>query len=194
MRGCSTSPPTGATTLPGLAYAGRLGLWAAGETPFETREAFISAMEAGGVAAMEVVAPGPEGAGALPGPRALVCGRRGGGRRARADRGATEDLRRLRGAFQVIHAHLDAALQATGVTDGRETLNRNARSAALSAFEAPSSASSAPAHRHEVPHPPPGGGGGPGRGPRLRRPARLDRRGRCSNAGWPSFPWTSGTT
>ena len=39
---------TGATTLPGLAYAGRLGLWAAGETPFETREAFISAMEAGG--------------------------------------------------------------------------------------------------------------------------------------------------
>ena len=47
---------TGATTLPGLAYAGRLGLWAAGETPFETREAFVSAMEAGGVAAMEVVA------------------------------------------------------------------------------------------------------------------------------------------
>ena len=38
---------TGATTPPGLAYAGRLGLWAAGETPFETREAFVSAMEAG---------------------------------------------------------------------------------------------------------------------------------------------------
>ena len=39
------------------------------------------------------------------------------------------------GAFQVIHTHLEAALQATGVTDGRETLNRNAKSAALSAFE-----------------------------------------------------------
>ena len=47
---------TGATTLPGLAYAGRLGLWAAGETPFEKRVEFVSAMEAGGVAAMEVVA------------------------------------------------------------------------------------------------------------------------------------------
>ena len=46
-RARSTSPPPGATTLPGLAYAGRLGLWAAGETPFETREAFVSAMEAG---------------------------------------------------------------------------------------------------------------------------------------------------
>ena len=47
---------TGATTVPGLAYAGRLGLWAAGETPFETRVEFVTAMEAGGVAAMEVVA------------------------------------------------------------------------------------------------------------------------------------------
>ena len=47
---------TGATTVPGLAYAGRLGLWAAGETPFEKRTEFVSAMEAGGVAAMEVVA------------------------------------------------------------------------------------------------------------------------------------------
>ena len=47
---------TGATTVPGLAYAGRLGLWGAGETPFEKRVEFVSAMEAGGVAAMEVVA------------------------------------------------------------------------------------------------------------------------------------------
>ena len=47
---------TGATTVTGLAYAGRLGLWGAGETPFENREDFVSAMEAGGVAAMEVVA------------------------------------------------------------------------------------------------------------------------------------------
>ena len=39
---------TGATTVPGLAYAGRLGLWAAGETPFEKRTDFVSAMEAAG--------------------------------------------------------------------------------------------------------------------------------------------------
>ena len=40
---------------------------------------------------------GLEGAGVVSSPRALVCGRRGGGRRARPDRRATEDLRRLRG-------------------------------------------------------------------------------------------------
>ena len=39
-----------------LASARSLGLWAAGETPFETRTEFVSAMEAGGVAALEVVA------------------------------------------------------------------------------------------------------------------------------------------
>ena len=51
---------TGATTVPGLAYARRLGLWGSadtgGETPFEQRTDFVTAMEAGGVAAMEVVA------------------------------------------------------------------------------------------------------------------------------------------
>ena len=40
------------------------------------------------------------------------------------------------GAFQVIHAHLDAALEASGVTSASHgTLNAQARSAARSAFE-----------------------------------------------------------
>ena len=47
---------TGASTLSGLAYAQRLGLWGSGETPFERRHDFVTAMEAGGVAAMEMVA------------------------------------------------------------------------------------------------------------------------------------------
>ena len=126
---------TGATTLPGLAYAGRLGLWAAGETPFETREAFISAMEAGGVAAMEVVARDLRALG-LYQARALSYA---GVEVEVVEHALTLEQRRIydayAGAFQVIHTHLDAALQATGVTDGRETLNRNAKSAALSAFE-----------------------------------------------------------
>ena len=126
---------TGATTLPGLAYAGRLGLWAAGETPFETREAFISAMEAGGVAAMEVVARDLKALG-LYQARALSYA---GVEVEVVEHALSSEQRRIydayAGAFQVIHTHLDAALQATGVTDGRETLNRNAKSAALSAFE-----------------------------------------------------------
>ena len=47
---------TGASTIQGLAYATRLGLWATIDTPFEDRVKFVCAMEAGGVAAMEVVA------------------------------------------------------------------------------------------------------------------------------------------
>ncbi|GLO79872.1 hypothetical protein MACH23_32930 [Sulfitobacter pontiacus] len=48
---------TGATSVHNLAYAARLGLCGQGpEYPFPSRESFVSAMEAGGVAAMEVVA------------------------------------------------------------------------------------------------------------------------------------------
>jgi predicted RNA methylase len=48
---------TGATSVHNLAYAARLGLWGQGpEYPFPSRESFVSPMEAGGVAAMEVVA------------------------------------------------------------------------------------------------------------------------------------------
>ena len=48
---------TGATSVHNPAYAARLGLWGQGpEYPFPSRESFVSAMEAGGVAAMEVVA------------------------------------------------------------------------------------------------------------------------------------------
>lgn len=46
---------TGATEVTNLAYAGRLGLWGMG-TPFTSQEAFVSKIDAGGVAAMEVVA------------------------------------------------------------------------------------------------------------------------------------------
>ena len=126
---------TGATTVPGLAYAGRLGLWAAGETPFETRTDFVSAMEAGGVAAMEVVARDLKALGLYQA-------------RALAYHGVEVDIlvhelsdeqRRIydsyAGAFKVIHANIEAALEATGIMQGQSTLNKNAKSAALSAFE-----------------------------------------------------------
>ena len=120
---------TGATTVPGLAYAGRLGLWAAGETPFETRVEFVSAMEAGGVAAMEVVARDLKALGLYQA-------------RARAYDGVeveilehplTPEQRRIydayAGAFKVIHQNIEEALKATGIVQGEDTLNRNAKSA-----------------------------------------------------------------
>ena len=39
------------------------------------------------------------------------------------------------GAFKVIHANIEEALKATGIVQGEDTLNRNAKAAALSAFE-----------------------------------------------------------
>ena len=126
---------TGATTVPGLAYAGRLGLWAAGETPFETRAAFVSAMEAGGVAAMEVVARDLKALG-LYQARALAYD---GVEVDILEHPLTPEQRRIydayAGAFKVIHANIEEALKATGIMQGEETLNRNAKSAAMSAFE-----------------------------------------------------------
>ena len=126
---------TGATTVPGLAYAGRLGLWAAGETPFETRVEFVTAMEAGGVAAMEVVARDLKALG-LYQARALSYD---GVEVETLEHPLTPEQRRIydayAGAFKIIHRNIQEALKATGIVDGEDTLNRNAKSAALSAFE-----------------------------------------------------------
>ena len=126
---------TGATTVPGLAYAGRLGLWAAGETPFEKRTDFVSAMEAGGVAAMEVVARDLKALG-LYQARALAYD---GIEVEILEHPLTPEQRRIydayADAFKVIHANIEEALKATGIVQGEDTLNRNAKAAALSAFE-----------------------------------------------------------
>ena len=126
---------TGATTVPGLAYARRLGLWGSGETPFETRTDFIAAMEAGGVAALEVVARDLKALG-LYQARALSYD---GVEVDILEHPLTEEQRRIydayAGAFKVIHANIEAALKATGIVEGTSTLNRNAKSAAYSAFE-----------------------------------------------------------
>ena len=126
---------TGATTVPGLAYARRLGLWASGETPFETRVGFVAAMEAGGVAAMEVVARDLKALG-LYQARALSYD---GVEVDILEHPLTPEQRRIydsyAGAFKIIHANIQQALKATGIVDGDSTLNKNAKSAALSAFE-----------------------------------------------------------
>ena len=126
---------TGATTVPGLAYAGRLGLWGAGETPFEKRTEFVSAMEAGGVAAMEVVARDLKALG-LYQARALAYD---GIEVDILEHPLSPEQRRIynayAGAFKVIHQNIEEALKATGIMQGEDTLNKNAKSAALSAFE-----------------------------------------------------------
>ena len=130
---------TGASTVPGLAYAQRLGLWGAEETPFAHRTDFVTAMEAGGIAAMEIVARDLKALG-LYQARALSYD---GVEVNILEHPLTAEQRRIydayAGAFKIIHTHIEQALQATGVTqstdDTTRTLNRNAKSAAISAFE-----------------------------------------------------------
>ena len=92
-------------------------------------------MESGGVAAMEVVARDLKALG-LYQARALSYD---GVEVDILQHPLTPEQRRIydsyAGAFKIIHANIQDALKATGITDGDSTLNKNAKSAALSAFE-----------------------------------------------------------
>jgi len=126
---------TGATTVHGLAYAARLGLWGGDATAFGDRQDFVSAMERGGVAAMEIVARDLKAMG-LYQARALAYH---GVEIDILEHALTEPQREIwdayAGAFRIIHQNIHDALEATGVTQNGDTLNPGAKSAAMSAFE-----------------------------------------------------------
>jgi hypothetical protein len=126
---------TGATTVHNLAYAQRLGLWGGEDFPFATRAEFVEAIEAGGVAAMEVLARDLRALG-LYTARSLSYD---GVEYELIEHQLTDEQRRIydayAGAFAVIHNNLDAAMEAANITGSDGTLNRQAKSAARSAFE-----------------------------------------------------------
>ena len=126
---------TGASAVAGLAYATRLGLWAAGETPFETRADFVAAMEAGGVAAMEVVARDLKALGRYQA-RALSYD---GVEVEILEHRLSQEQRRIydayADAFKIIHRNIGAALEDTGIVADGTTLDGNAKAATMSAFE-----------------------------------------------------------
>jgi hypothetical protein len=132
---------TGATTVHNLAYAQRLGLWGGEDFPFATRAEFVEAIEAGGVAAMEVLARDLRALG-LYTARSLSYD---GVEYELVEHQLTDEQRRIydayAGAFAVIHNNLDAAMEAANIAGSASasgssgTLNRQAKSAARSAFE-----------------------------------------------------------
>jgi hypothetical protein len=126
---------TGATTVHNLAYAQRLGLWGGEDFPFATRAEFVEAIEAGGVAAMEVLARDLRALG-LYTARSLSYD---GVEYELVEHQLTDEQRHIydayAGAFAVIHNNLDAAMEAANITGSDGTLNRQAMSAARSAFE-----------------------------------------------------------
>ena len=114
---------------------GRLGLRAAGEAPFEKRVEFVSAMQAGGVAAMEAVARGLKALG----PRQARAPAHDGIEVDILEHPPSPEQRRIcdahAGAFKVIRASIEEAFKAAGIVQGEDTPNGNARAAAPSAFE-----------------------------------------------------------
>jgi hypothetical protein len=138
---------TGATSVQNLAYAERLGLWGGAGFPFPARAAFVEAIEAGGVAAMEVLARDLRALG-LYTSRSLSYV---GVRYELVEHALTDPQRRIydayAGAFGIIHRNLNAALEAANITGGKgaesgsgqggkgTTLNAQAKAAARSAFE-----------------------------------------------------------
>ena len=126
---------TGATTVHNLAYAQRLGLWGGEDFPFQTRAEFVEAIEAGGVAAMEVLARDLRSLG-LYTARSLSYD---DVEYELIEHQLTDEQRRIydayAAAFAVIHGNLDAAMEAANITGSEGTLNRQAKSAARSAFE-----------------------------------------------------------
>ncbi|RTM10101.1 MAG: methylase [Hyphomicrobiales bacterium] len=126
---------TGATAVENLAYAQRLGIWGSEDFPFANRAEFVAAIEDGGVAAMEVLARDLKSLG-LYTARSLSYD---GVEYDLLEHALTEEQIRIYNAyadaFQVIHNNLTAALEAANITSEAGTLNRNAKSAARSAFE-----------------------------------------------------------
>ncbi|PPD40420.1 MAG: methylase, partial [Methylocystis sp.] len=127
---------TGATTVANLAYATRLGLWGSTDMPFGARADFVAAMEAGGIAAMEVLARDLKSLG-LYASRALSYA---GVEVEMLEHPLSVEQIRIydsyAGAFEIIHNNLNAALEAANITgQGGKAYNRNAKAAAHSAFE-----------------------------------------------------------
>ena len=127
---------TGASDIANLGYTARLGLWGP-ETSFPTHEAFMTEIRAGGVAAMELVARDLKAQG-LYLARALSFA---GVEYEILEHQLTQAQVRIYDAYAkawaIIHRNLDEALEATRVVDedSGDTLNRNAKAAALSMFE-----------------------------------------------------------
>jgi hypothetical protein len=126
---------TGATTPENLAYTVRLGLWGGPEAPFLTREAFMDAVEKGGVAVMELIARELKALGLYIARSLSFDGVEYEALRHPLAKGDVEIWDAWADAYQLIHHNLRAALEAVGITQDGKAKSGQAASAVLSAFE-----------------------------------------------------------
>jgi len=127
---------TGATKVSNLAYAARLGLWQTGDFPFASRVEFIQSIEAGGVAAMEVVCRDLKVLGLYFARNLSFDGVEYEALEVELTSDQIQIYDSYAGAFQVIHAHLESALMTCNITNSHgKALNGQAKAAAKSLFE-----------------------------------------------------------
>ncbi|MGV2497669.1 strawberry notch-like NTP hydrolase domain-containing protein [Pelagerythrobacter aerophilus] len=127
---------TGASDIANLGYTARLGLWGS-ETAFPGHEAFMTDIRAGGVAAMELVARDLKAQGLYLARALSFAGVEYDILEHRLTDAQVRIYDAYADAWAIIHRNLDEALEATRVVDedSGDTLNRNAKAAALSIFE-----------------------------------------------------------
>ncbi|MFD3266429.1 strawberry notch-like NTP hydrolase domain-containing protein [Phenylobacterium ferrooxidans] len=126
---------TGATTPENMAYAARLGLWGGPEAPFNTRDAFMDAVEKGGVAVMELIARELKALGLYIARSLSFDGVEYQALRHVLTGDDVEIWNAWAGAYQLIHQNLRAALEAVGITEDGKAKSGQAASAVMSAFE-----------------------------------------------------------
>lgn len=127
---------TGASDVANLGYAVRLGLWGPG-TSFDSREAFITAIRDGGIAAMELVARELKSLGQYTARSLSFAGVEYDVLKHQLTPEQIEIYNTYSGAWTIINNNIQAALEATGVVDDIQgnTLNSAAKASALSRFE-----------------------------------------------------------
>ncbi len=132
---------TGATSVHNLAYAQRLGLWGGRTFRSPPGQEFVEAIEAGGVAAMEVLACDLRSLG-LYTARSLSYD---GVEYEMLEHALTPEQRGINdayaGAFAIIHNNLAAAMEAANITGENGTLNRQASAARSASSRAPTASS-----------------------------------------------------
>jgi hypothetical protein len=127
---------TGATAVANLAYAERLGLWNSNDSSFTSREQFLSQIEAGGIAAAEVVARDLKALGLYLSRSLSYVGVEYQTLEHELTPQQVEIYDTYAAVFKVIHSNLDAALEVTNVVAANgKVRNGHARGTARSAFE-----------------------------------------------------------
>ncbi len=127
---------TGASDIANLGYAARLGLWGP-ETAFPNYDKFLSDIRAGGISAMELVARDLKSQGLYLARALSFAGVEYEILEHALSAAQIAIYDEYAAAWAIIHKNLEAVLEATRIVDedSGDTLNRNAKAAALSIFE-----------------------------------------------------------